>query len=345
VEESRRLHELIGRTFEQVASQAGSMVSADFLQTAINAYDRAGLVKESRRLRVLMEETIAASCDEAGEITFETSIPKEDMETFLGQIVVPDLASTFARIAIGFLPSRNRLEECVSKLQEQTPLMAVIGQSIIGDRQVSAKVGSTEDDPFGRLVRRAYNEMWLSEIWLIAALRRTLETHEAIPAHFVTWAARSRVFDDLTLLHEGVAAWIEADFVKAIHVLIPQVEKGLRGIASELGRPVTRAHPAAMGTSVTVGMGELLYSTDMQKVLGPDLTLYFLTLYADPRGFNLRNAVAHGLLSVDGMHEGVATRLIQTLLVLGAWKALVRARSNVSNRAAPDSGGDTLHDS
>jgi lysyl-tRNA synthetase class 1 len=45
------------------------------------------------------------------------------------------------------------------------------------------------------------------------------------------------------------------------------------------------------------------------------------TLYADPRGPNLRNEVAHGLLSREQMQEGTVLWLIQTILLLGLWRS------------------------
>jgi len=48
-------------------------------------------------------------------------------------------------------------------------------------------------------------------------------------------------------------------------------------------------------------MGDMLYAKDVKEALGDDLTIHFMALYADPRGFNLRNDLAHGLLSADRM--------------------------------------------
>jgi lysyl-tRNA synthetase class 1 len=139
------------------------------------------------------------------------------------------------------------------------------------------------------------------------------------------WAGRSGLFDDLTLLMEGVAAWFDQDYVKAVHVLVPQVEKGLRCIASKLNRPITKPHPTLPGVGVAIGMGDILYNEEMRERLGSELTLHFLTLYADPRGFNLRNEVAHGLIGANGIHYAVATRIIHTLLVFGIWEVFSKA--------------------
>ena len=50
--------------------------------------------------------------------------------------------------------------------------------------------------------------------------------------------------------------------------------------------------------------------------------------YADPRGLNLRNDMAHGLLNAGQMRATLASRLIHTLLVFGIWEKLVHARKS-----------------
>jgi lysyl-tRNA synthetase class 1 len=322
----RRLHEVIARAFEHFASLGDAMIASSVLQTAVNAYREAGLSKESKRVRIAMEEKIAESHDQMVPISIERTISKDDMEKFLQSVVMPDLGSTFVRIAAEFLQSRSELEKQVAASLEQAPLMATISQAIIADNHVAAKVGSVIDDPFGRLIRQSANGVALSDIWLIKTLDRAIEVHGVTPAHFVSWAARTELFDDLTLLMEGVTAWYEKDFVKAVHVLVPQVERGLRGIVSKLGKPVTKPHSTVAGVGVAIGMGDILYSKEITDSLGPDLTLHFLTLYSDPRGFNLRNNVAHGLIEADGIHFPLASRVIHTLLILGIWEQLSKAR-------------------
>jgi len=330
-EDAKRLHEVIARASEHFASLSDAMLASSVLQTAVNAYRDAGLQKESRRVRMVMEEKIAESHDQMMPITTESTITKDDMELFLETVVVADLGTTFARIASEFLQKRRDVEKQVNDLMEQAPLMATISQSIVAENHVAAKVGSVEDDPFGRLIRQAAQGISFSDVWLIQALDRAIEVHNIEPGHFVSWAARTALFEDLTLLMEGVRAWYEQDFVKTVHVLVPQIEIGLRGIVSKLDKPVTKPHSTVAGVGVAIGMGDILYSKEITEALGPDLTLHFLALYADPRGFNLRNDMAHGLLRADGFHHPLASRIIHTLLVLGIWEQLAEARKAPEN--------------
>jgi hypothetical protein len=148
-------------------------------------------------------------------------------------------------------------------------------QAVMADDHVAAKVGSVENDPYGRLLQRTSTSFALSGIWLQVALERAIETHDEMPEHFVSWANRLDLFDDLTFLIEGVRAWYERDLVKAVHVLVPQIERGLRGIVAKLGKPVTKAHSTVAGVGVAIGMGDILYSEELSLALGPDLSLVF----------------------------------------------------------------------
>ena len=130
----------------------------------------------------------------------------------------------------------------------------------------------------------------------------------------------------MTFVLEGVRAWFNGDFVKALHVLVPQAECGLRGMVGQIGRPVTKAHSAVEGASVALTMGDILYSGELTDALGSDLTLHFLAIYADPRGMNLRNQVAHGLIKPSAISEHLVRLLIHTLLVFGVWKELAEKR-------------------
>ena len=73
-------------------------------------------------------------------------------------------------------------------------------------------------------------------------------------------------------------------------------------------------------------MGDILNSTELAEALGPDLTLYFLALFADPRGINLRNELAHGLIKPGQITEHLVRLLIHALLVFGVCKELAEKR-------------------
>jgi lysyl-tRNA synthetase class 1 len=259
-------------------------------------------------------------------ISTEYTISREDIDKFCASIVVDDLASTFLRLAAAFVPKRNELEGQIEKMLEDAPLVALMPQQIMADDHVAANVGSVQDDPLGRLLRHAIMDFGLSPIWLQEAINKLFQTHDLIPDHFATWANRCGIFEDITFVREGMQAWFAGDLTKAMHVLVPQAERGLRGISGQLGHPVTKAHPAVAGAGVALTMGDILYTTEITDRLGPDISLYFLALYADPRGCNLRNQVAHGLLKPEDVSEHLANLVIHTFLLFGVWRELADKR-------------------
>jgi lysyl-tRNA synthetase, class I len=60
-----------------------------------------------------------------------------------------------------------------------------------------------------------------------------------------------------------LTAWYEGDLVKAVHVLVPQVENGLRSIVGHFGKPVTKPHSTVADVGVAIGMGDILYSEEL----------------------------------------------------------------------------------
>jgi Domain of unknown function (DUF4209) len=186
--------------------------------------------------------------------------------------------------------------------------------------RVAAKIGGVDEDSFGRLFHQAKFAFQFERPWMAQAFRRLFERHNVVPEHFAGWANRHGLFEDMSLLIEGTSAWAREDYVKAAHVLVPQVERALRKIADELGIPVTKAHPTVSGTSVAIGMGEILYNPKVAEALGSDATLHLQALYADPRGMNLRNEIAHGLMDAGHFYWHLGNLIIHSLLMLGLWK-------------------------
>ena len=117
----------------------------------------------------------------------------------------------------------------------------------------------------------------------------------------------------------------------------------LRSLAAKLGKPTTKAHPAVPGASVAINMGDMLHAPAIIDALGQDIALHLQTLYTDPRGINLRNDLAHGLLAADRMSLAVASRVLHTLLVLGIWRELANARRTPAPQTAKMPGADGSH--
>jgi hypothetical protein len=92
-------------------------------------------------------------------------------------------------------------------------------------------------------------------------------------------------------LHYGY----ELDFAAALHLLAPLAENIVRLGIARLGGE-TRIRDAS-GVDSEPALGKLLTIPEAKTFLGDDLWLEFRALFTDPLGPNIRNEVAHGLLS------------------------------------------------
>jgi lysyl-tRNA synthetase class 1 len=214
------------------------------------------------------------------------------------------------------------LEQSLEEVTREAPLAAFIPSTIVDGSRVVAEIGSVDDDPIGRLIQHTKQHLAFSTSWLSSALDRAKERHTLVAADFTAWVNRCGLFGDARLLSDGIAAWIAEDHVKAAHLLIPQIEAAFRTLVGRCGRPTTKPHPRMRRARMVITMGDILFDEETVFALGQlgsDLVLHFRALYADPRGYNWRNDLAHGLIPTEQIGHGMLLWVIHTLLLLGVW--------------------------
>lgn len=323
-QELRRVQVTKARALEFAAGLGKGMLAASLQQDSLDAYRLAGMPDEAERVRVMMQRSLLETKAEMHEISVPVTISKAEMDEMVDGLVVGDLGQTFANIAASFVPKVCRLEVAVASIAKDAPLLAMMSHQIIADDRVAARVGSVEDDQGGRVLQQALQEMQITVVVLHRTLQVARERHNFSADHVVAWANRHGLIDaaKVALLRAGVHAWLDGDHVKALHVIIPRIESALRRMVEVIGKPTTKPAGTVAGVSVAINMGDILFNPATVAALGPwggDMANYFKVVYADPRGMNLRNEFAHGLLDDDAMHEGTTAWLIHTLLVIGLW--------------------------
>jgi hypothetical protein len=103
----------------------------------------------------------------------------------------------------------------------------------------------------------------------------------------------------------GLAAGFAGDLTLAVHLLLPQVEHGLRELLREEGVDVATFDK--FGQQENWNLNQILLDKGRQhceRILGSALTLDLSALLVEPTGVNLRNRVAHGLVPDGGLEGG-----------------------------------------
>jgi hypothetical protein len=124
----------------------------------------------------------------------------------------------------------------------------------------------------------------------------------------------------------GIEAFEAGDYWTAVHVLVPQAERGLRNVAVEIDGNV---HRLIRTDEVRVAtLDKILEDPAFEARFGANTVKCLRGLLTDPRGMNLRNVTAHGLLDPSGQHAPAAFIALMCVLI-AVW---LRA-SVVSERA------------
>lgn len=103
--------------------------------------------------------------------------------------------------------------------------------------------------------------------------------------------------DRVGLWAEGMRAGFFGDFIKAVHVLIPQLEHGLRVLLGRVGMIVSTIDKD--GLQQELNLNNLLYGqhgAKLTELLGEDLVFTLQALFVEKSGSDVRNRMVHGLM-------------------------------------------------
>lgn len=124
-------------------------------------------------------------------------------------------------------------------------------------------------------------------------------------------------------LIRGIKAYLDGDFFFALHILIPQIEALIRNLTEKIGVSVLK--PSRSGGFYYKTLDELLRDENIIEALKENMCLYLRILLTDPRGWNLRNNVCHGISSIETFNQIVADRVFHVLLCL----SLIREKEDI----------------
>lgn len=328
----KRIKMQLGRAEEHFASLASPMLATIKYRDAEKSYQDAGSTTNKNRARVLKEKSMISSKDEMVSIGIDLGISGGDIERDCSSLMDQNLKQTLLNISKRFLLNYNQIQQIVENTDSETVLSRVANREIWADNCVAAKIGTVDDGMYGNIVHTAAELHHLHSLFMCRVFDLLSERHNPSVDDFVDWINRLNVFDDTTLLRAGLEAWRSGDLVAAMHILVPQVEYGFRGIARDLGIPTSKSRPKSPSEDTAISMGDFLFNEDIRSLLGEDLIIHFSSLYSDRRGYNVRNNIAHGLIQPANITEGLTNAVIHSLMIFGCWRDLVPSRSAVDAR-------------
>ncbi|MGH9688208.1 MAG: DUF4209 domain-containing protein [Candidatus Acidiferrales bacterium] len=314
-----------GKAFGHIARQANPMMAMAWLEPVIERYEREGLKKDAEDLQRLAEEKGKNITSDLKTVSVKAEIKQEDIGELVEALIGSrDLNKSLLQIAGYFVPRVDDARNLLEKLRSGAPFLSMIPIKIVETGGfTTGQIGSLDDDPEGRLHKQLEQIIGFYQPLLAHVLAKLWERYAPTADNVLDFLCESPLFADSRdgLLKDGLEAYQQEDFVKAIYVLVPQIEHILRNFLGRVGIPVRKTVRNQPGITDAKNMNDVLADPRMRRVLTENLWRYLAVVYVDRRGLNLRNDLAHGLVPRAGFNRYVADRVFHTLLAL----SLVRA--------------------
>ncbi|MCB2212671.1 DUF4209 domain-containing protein [bacterium] len=320
-----RLYSEIAEHWEKFASaqikndDTRHSVASDFFENAFNSLRR--IPRKMRpdfngeerleRLRGKMEESRVLSLDEMTQ--FSTKVDISEVVTLSRERIQGKSLDDALRILaeITDIADLEFLKKCVEEGNAQAPLQALIQAThLSSDGRVVARSGGIDlHDPDSERSREAFNNLMVRDhllqmglkyqSFILPALQVVVNEHRVQEGHLLQLCRLSHIIpnDRKGLWAKGLYYGFEFEFDTAIHLLIPQIEHMVRLFMKRNGLKTTRIEK---GVETENSLSALLDHSDIETVLEDRLVFELKSLLTNPIGGNLRNDLAHGLLS-DGI--------------------------------------------
>lgn len=311
----------LGNMIEKKAEQASAHVGIAWLEGLYHLYLQHGLKSEAVKLSVKIIEVVEKGTSELKKIETSIEIPKKELDEFLNKLTEGDIETVLGRIALHYIPRKNDIVKQLKNLSQSAPLSFLFARKIQDHRgRVIASVGPLEEDLDGNIIYQISQNMSFSAFFLRDTIKILINKFSLNTESIVSYLLASPIFEKIRkdFLVKGIKAYLADDFLVALHILIPQIEASIRKLAEKIGAPILK--PSRSGGFNYKNLDDLLTDKNIISVLGEDMCLYLRVLFSDPRGWNLRNNVCHGISPIETFNQMAADRVFHVLLCL----ALVR---------------------
>jgi hypothetical protein len=281
-------------------------------------YRQENLMDDASRV----DAAIFARGDEAQQsmklVSAPIEVPAGEMKDWLDELTDGSSKLALMRIAMHLMTSEDDFRRMVEENAANAPLHARISITIMdASGFTAATIGSVKDDMPGRILSAAATFIGASAPWLHQALEQAKSKWQIDVEALLAFLVQSPLYPPHAhgLLRAGLDAWFVGDFVKAVHVLVPQVEAALREMLKTMGESPMKPNSREGGFE-TLGMGTVLMTESFKTKVHPTFRLHLRALYTSPKGINLRNKLAHGLAGPDAFGQGMANWVVHTLLAI-----------------------------
>ncbi|MCD6239868.1 MAG: DUF4209 domain-containing protein [Thermotogae bacterium] len=313
-----------GELVQKRAKETSALVGSTWLENLYHLYLEHGLKDETNEVSNMIRKLGQKAKSELKEHKVSVEIPAEEVRKireYINWLTDGDLKTVLAKIAVNYIPKKNEAVNQLQDLSKKAPIQFLFPQRIMDDEgRVIATVGSLEGDIDGHIILQISQNMEFSSSFLRETLNAFINKFNLSTTDIMNYLYESPIFDERRkdFFIKGINAYLNEDFLISLHLLIPQVEALIRNLAEKIGIPILE--PAPSGGFYYRTLDKLLGEKAIIKVLSEDICLYLRVLLTDPRGWNLRNNICHGISKHENFNQITADRIFHALLCLALVK-------------------------
>jgi Domain of unknown function (DUF4209) len=320
----------------EAETRGGGMLGLDFYEHAIQTYRRVPKdLRAARNVDARVEAIHLALGDSGKEAVKQMrTMSTEPIDitgfTEAARASVRGKTPLDALVALASLyggARRQTIEASSKNLLEASPLQALFGSTHLArDGRVVAKTAGAGFDQsdteesrsalWAKMVSDYGMEIsFVVQAKIAPALQTFVLEHRVREGDLHGMLAQSPIVPEgrAPLIAKALYAGFEFDFPAAIHMVAPQLEHLVRHhLKSNRVKTTTLS---ADGVENENGLSALVDLPETPQIFGEDIAFEMKALFCDAHGPNLRNEVAHGLLSFEAA---------QSLHVIYAWWFLLR---------------------
>jgi len=311
----------LGGLIQKRAEKTSALVGSAWLENLYHLYLQYGLKDEAEKVLNKIRKLGQKVNSEMKKIETSVEIPKEKIQEYIDWLTDGNLKTVLAKIAVNYIPKKEEVIKQLQDLSKKAPISFLFSRRIIDDKgRVIATVGSLEDDINGHIVLQISQNMQISSFFLRETLNALIKKFNLSTDEIVNYLYESPIFEERRkeFFIQGIDAFLNGDCLVSLHILIPQIEALIRNLAEKVGVSILK--PSRSGGFFYRTLDELLREESIIKVLDEDMCLYLRVLLTDPRGWNLRNDVTHGISKPKGFNQITADRIFHVLLCLALIK-------------------------
>ena len=298
-------------------------LEASWLEEAVKLYQETGnkamVGKIMKRIREANRESLARG--EYGAIPVPYEIPVEELEKIHSQYLEhANLFDSLRSIAQSdeLIPSTNNALLRAKQSLSQSSLLNLMNQGIMrGDRKAAELKTPEKKEEFKTSQNLSLSSSWII-FWVVSPVLEKLRSEKGLNAEnilefFRAWGQLNEPI--LALMATGFERYFTNDYVSALYVLMPTLERIIRELLMQFEVNVSPPKDGGYRESM---LGSMLDKPEAEEIFGTTIKEYlkFVLINEETGGMNLRNDVGHALLDKEDCTQQTADLLIFLYLVM-----------------------------